>query len=412
MIGLSQNSRQPVLPAAMRNRRRTAAAYVVAMLALAGLGGLMVSFVGLIASQSSAAALKRRSAHAYYIAEAGLNAAIAELNAGLDYDDDGPGAAAGDFGGGTYEIAAVENAPDDYTLTSVGTYGGTRRAIEAVVQRPSANLLLDALAAITSNGPVETTGNITVDGRDHSIDGLLTGAPGVFGVVGNDSVARRGSSEIGGNGVAPSKESNIFDDFHTWADGVDNDGDGATDEEPFDGVDNDGDGEIDEDVNSYPTGPDVALGLPPGILKAIAQMSGTYFATEGALNSCIAANGGNVPGGKILYLEADEWLPADFGTELNEEPSIFVMHNESGTSLLKNLHGQFKGLLLADHIVHINANAQVLGAVMSFGDELYGNDLGNGNADVKYSSEVLGSLPSNPAGDHFLLRSWREVASQ
>lgn len=361
----------------LKNRSR-ASAYMAAMASLTVLAGLTVSFVTLIASQSASALTKRQSARAYYIAEAGINAALAELNANRDYAGDGPGNTTGNVAGGSYVVTAVENAPDDYTLTSVGTYNGQQRAIQVVAQRPSGNIRFNALAAITSNNPVWTTGSITIDGRDHSINGVLSG-PGVWGIVGSSTVTRAGNSAIGGLGIPPTRNSDVFLQFYNWGD------------------------------DGYPNGPDAALGLPDGTLKQIAEASGTYFDSQSALNEYITANGGNVPGGKIIYAEIDAWLPSKLGTSMNEEPSILIVHNSSNNAMMQNLHGQFKGLIFADWIVHINSNSVILGAIMSFSAQYYGTIYGNGNADVLYSSEVLANLPSNPFSERFLVRSWREV---
>jgi len=401
------------IPLVLRYKMQCASAYVAVMLCLTVMACLTASFAGLTTYQSSAALTRRQSTRAYHIAEAGVNMAIAELTVGQDYNGDGIGTLPStDFGGGSFQVAAVLNAADDYTLTAVGTCADMARSIQVVVQKPQANLSYDGLAAVTANGPVWTVGTITIDGRDYSMDGVLTGDPGVWGITTTDTVTRQGASKVGGQGEAPTTESNIFAELFAWNDGIDNDGDGAVDEEDNDGIDNDGDGDVDEDVNGYPQGPDAALSIPPGSLKSIAQMCGTYFATAAELDAYVAANGGNMPGGKIVYCEDEEWLPADFGSDMNAEPSIFILHNDAGTATLKNLHGQFKGLLLVDHVVHVNSNAVVLGAIMSFDSENYGSSYGNGNADILYSSEVLANLPSNPAGNRFFVRSWREVAAQ
>jgi hypothetical protein len=252
-------------------------------------------------------------------------------------------------------------------------------------------------AAITARGPVLTTGSISIDGRNWNQSGTSLNGPGVFGISTTQSFSRSGASTVGGNGVAPAKADgpDIVEQNASWADGVDDDGDGFIDEEAFDGIDNDGDGLIDEDVNSYPNNPDVAFGLPIGSLKQMAMAAGTYFSSQAAIDAYIAANGGNFPGGQIIYAEFASWLPVNMGSQLNADPTIVIHHIPSGMAVAKNLHGALKGMFITDFVEHINGDFLLVGALMSFAPDAMGNAYGNGNALIKYSSEVLGMLPNS-----------------
>ena len=409
MTGLNHLIRRSSRPGRTRSQ---GSAYFLVMMCLVALAALAVTVLGETYSRSLSSEISLRSARAYCIAESGIWTALAELTGGVDPDDDDLGTVSNVLDGGSFRVTAVENAPGDYTLTSVGTYSSLRRAIEVVTQRRRSLFEYRGRAAITCKGPVLFNGNMAVDGRDRTTNGVLTGDPGVLGVSGKGSVTRQGSAGIGGNGVQPNTTSNVFEALHSWADGLDNDGDGTTDEEPYDGIDNDGDDSVDEDVNSYPNGPDAALKLPPGTLKSVAMLQGMYFSAEVDFIAFLAGNGGEVPGGVVIYLEMNEWGIADFGGAMNSTPSILVIHNNSSTALIRNVKGRFKGLVLADQVDKVNNLAEILGAVMTFSTATSGSIFGNGSGSVLYSSEVLTSLPTNELVRDFVLRSWREVSAR
>jgi hypothetical protein len=268
-------------------------------------------------------------------------------------------------------------------------------------------------AAITAEGPVTTLGTIQIDGRDWDyVGGAVVGA-GVFGISTVGSISNGGSSTVGGNGQAPAKTPapGAQEEFAMWADGVDNDGDGPIDEEAYDGIDNDGDGKVDEDVNEFPQNPDAVVGAPPGTLLQVAQAMGTYFTSQAALEAWIAANGDNIPGGVIVYADFDEWQPVDFGSIMNDPPSIIVHHSAAGDAMMKNIHGEFRGLIICDRVQHLNGDFALLGGLLSLADEAYGNAFGNGSALVRYSSTALGQLPSSGGFNRVSVVSWSRAST-
>jgi hypothetical protein len=371
---------------------------------------LMVSHAGVQASNREYAAVRARIA-----SEEGLHLSIAELRTGVDSDTNGVGTIAFvGLDGRSANASVTDLGGSIWRIHSVAVVDGARLGSEVLAQvLPTESLPFPARAAITAAGPVTTLGNINVDGRDWRGDGSgLTGDPGVFGISSGQSITIGGSSSVGGNGSAPNNPPNpaAVDSFSVWGNGADDDSDGVADEESWNGLDDDGDGLIDEDTSDYPGSPDLLFMLPEGTLAAIAQAAGTHFTTEAAFSSYLSSNGGSVPGGVIIYLAFDEWSPADMGSGFNDPPSVIVHHNPAGTALMKNLHGQFKGLLIADFVEHINGDFMMLGALMSFADDAYGNAFGNGNADVLFSSEVLGNLPAASTKNRVRVLSWRRAA--
>lgn len=387
---------------------------VIVMLLVLVMVGLAYAYM----VQSSSQRIETREStvmeQAFYLAESGAFSAIAELNSGDDADGDGLGVVIAGYAGGDYRTRTTDLGDFAFKLVSVGDYNERERAVEVVAQQTKLQLEGTIRGAITANGAVTTLGSIIVDGRDYDESGTNVVGPGMEGVSSRGNVVIGGSASCGGNGNTPITGANpadgVFEKNASWGDGIDNDGDGLVDEEAFDGIDNDGDGLIDEDIgDSYPQSPDIALHLPPGTLEAAARYSGTYFDDPLKFEEYFLAQGENLPGGQVFYLDFDYITPMNFGTSLNDDPSIIVMHNATGSAEMKNLHGQFKGLIMADVVTHINGDIKIVGAVHSFADENLGNAYGNGNAEVLYSSAVLGRLPLVGVGS-FSIKSWREIA--
>jgi hypothetical protein len=80
----------------------------------------------------------------------------------------------------------------------------------------------------------------------------------------------------------------------------------------------------------------------------------------------------------------------------NADPSIMVIHNDAGTTSVKNTKGYFKGLMIADEINHTSAPGGWIGATFLLSPTAASgaNAFGTGNTPIKFSSEVLGKLPS------------------
>jgi hypothetical protein len=290
-----------------------------------------------------------------------------------------------------------------------------RHGADVLAERiPTGTLSFAPGAAVTANGPVTTLGNITIDGRDWNITGTAVVGAGKFGISTTSTISNSGNSKVGGNGIAPAKPppAGTQQPNANWSDGVNQDADGSVDEEAFDGIDNDGDGQIDEDTHGYPTTPDVQMHLANGTLKAAAIASGTYYTSAAEFDAAVAANGGNVPGGKIIYCDFPTWLPAQLGANFNSPPSIIVHHTAGGTALMKNVHGNFCGLMLCDGVEHLNGDFILLGALQSFAPQSYGNAFGNGNAFVKLCTAALNNLPTAGNAANVRIKGWNRAVAQ
>ena len=349
-------------------------------------------------------------------ADEAIALAVAELKSGVDSGGDGLGTVT--FSGDDdRELSAAATALGGnlFRIHGEGVVPRARSAADVLAEViPSDPLTATLRAAITAEGPVSTLGNITVDGRDWSANGTTLVGPGTFGISSRGAISNGGSSTVGGYGRAPAPPAPLAanEPLATWCDLADNDGDFTIDEEAFDGIDNDGDGRIDEDTNDYPDTPDIMFKLPNGTLKDIAIARGTYFSTQTAYESYRAANGGILPGGQIYFLDFSLWQPANLGADMNAPSSIVVHHNSTANALMKNVHGNFRGIILADFVQHINGDFFVAGGFMSFGDKSIGNAYGNGNAIVRYSSSALSGLPSSSATRSVRILSWQRAAME
>jgi hypothetical protein len=59
---------------------------------------------------------------------------------------------------------------------------------------------------------------------------------------------------------------------------------------------------------------------------------------------------------------------------------------------MREVHGDFKGIIIADKIDHLNSNEYVYGAIVALSEYTSSNIFGNGNPYVRYCSQVLQNL--------------------
>jgi hypothetical protein len=229
-------------------------------------------------------------------------------------------------------------------------------------------------AAITTNNPVSTLGTITVDGRDHDMNGNLISNSGTLGIWTTKTYTQSGSSKTGGTDSAsrvdyePAKPANIktYKTNQVWPGG-------------------------------YPGSPDSiiggpSMGFPEGTLKAIAQsgINGSQYTTNPAtLRSPLSG---------VTYVElasGSSWI----GNPL-EGSGILIVHNSSKNAILKNFNpgtAFFKGLIIADDPVHIHNT--VIGAIIGLSPSpSEGNCIGNGSGNVLFSNEAISTATGQLLG--------------
>jgi Tfp pilus assembly protein PilX len=388
----------------MNSRRRSeqGSALILAVVVTLVVAGLSGSYLTLSVTKKNAAFREVEREKAFYAAEAALAQARYELTANRDYDTPGLGnvtlnGIANTQVSVTFDMNGLTG--NQRRLTAVCTFGGvtttTDRSVEEVVDKPMTQLKGNWLGAIVSEDPLDFNGNVTVDGRDWNMANTAVVGDGVVAAMSGGAITVGGSSALGGNGLAPpgsGATAGSLDANHDW---------GA------DGLDNDMEGTVDQPGETYPTDPDQALGLPTGTLKAAAISSGSYFSSQVQYMAAIALNGNQMLGGKVVYCDFTPSPPFELGSGLNAMPSVLVVHNAASNAIMKNVHGDFKGMILADKVEHINAGTTILGMIQAWGQ--FGNVFGNGASTVRFSSETLSNLPSVAINPLFVRRSFREV---
>ncbi|MGD9201003.1 MAG: hypothetical protein PVI26_05540 [Chitinispirillia bacterium] len=319
--------------------------------------GILIVFAAMSTFTSSTFTMAKTSQRklavsAFNIAEAGKEHAIAALNADLNLavpfsrDSILKNIAMGDGTPGSYTVLCSTNAlKDSIWITSVGSIFDNSTEIDVIcIPGMVAKQINPTInAAITTRSSFSSNGAIVIDGRnwDHISHTIVDG--GISGVRYNGVLDQTGNSRIGGNGNEPIK--NAFPPI------------------------------VDPNGSGNPTTPEEVLGLDPGDLD-------DYIIDtipSGPLNF----------ENKILYISppaGDEiWINPDFGGSTG----ILIFHNEGRTAQLKNIHGDFKGIIIADQIVHINANALIYGAIFTLSPVEGGNTFGNGNSDIRYSQSLI-----------------------
>ncbi len=294
--------------------------------------------------ESRLVAVEQARDKAFYLAEAGIDKKLLEVRA-KNFN----AIAQTTLGAGTYEATYCgpsgtscgdSSNPTIAKITAVGTVGSISKRLVAVIKK---ELPPGAKGAITSNSSVSMNGNIVVDGRDYYENGTLVGGTtDSFGVASGGTVSQGGSNTIGGNGYAPAQPAN-----------------------PAAISEND----------------------PNAIFSSI---EGPLGLLGGDLDQYKVSTPPATPFHGIYYLTTS-WNAPDFGTAADPSTGILIVHNSTNNAELKNVHGYFKGLILTDELVHLNGNADITGAVILH--TMTGNVIGNGNAFIKYSSEVLNNLP-------------------
>lgn len=297
---------------------------------------------GLSFQESRLVQIEKYRNQAFYLAEAGLDKKLQEIRVGNTTN-----ISSTSFSNGTYSVVYDASSK---LMTATGTYQGVTRIVKAKVNK---SLPPGVKGAITAKGDVSFNGSIVVDGRDHDISGTVTGT-GTYGISSGGTVNQGGSATIGGNGFAPTDPANPA--------------------------------AIQENASGATSSPETALGLASGSLDAYKTSTPPTLPMSG-----------------IVYYTGDSWIAPDFGTAENPSTGILIVHNTTGDALLKNVHGNFQGLIIVDDLVHINGDAVITGGVIL--QKSTGNTVGNGSAHVNYSSNVLSNLP---ASDYEIV-SWEDT---
>lgn len=311
----------------MRNEKGIVLAALYMILAVIMV--VLASFYGYAWSEHQGSLRFEQGSQAFFLAESAIDQKITELEVGNPANIQNLALGRGAF-------STTYNAATRIMTGTALVNDSTRQIVVTINQQPA----VAVRAAVAIQGIPQTGGTLTVDGRDYNPNGVLTGGPGVFGVsTTNPTVRQTGSSKIGGSGVAPSR--------------------------PADPV------ALEVNAPAMANTPEAFLGLQPGALDSYktpvlpAVKKGIIYVTQ-SITSLDLSNPDGTPGTGIL-----------------------IVHNDVGNAMMKDLRGNFKGMIITDNILHIHG--VILGAVAAL-DHTTGHQLGNGTGDVLYSSQVLSNL--------------------
>jgi hypothetical protein len=327
--------------------------------------GAIVFAIALVTYSSLRASLRnagtrRTDVCAFTIAEAGKEHGIAQLRAKLARPIANGSATILDsvhFGRaecrGEYSVRCSSNAGRDTVwLRSRGSAGGKSAAIGVVCLRYSifSKLAFTPTAAISSRSAVETFGNITIDGRDWDSTGSRVIGPGLYGVSTCRTFRDQGSASVGGNGNPPVNNGQAAGSVNQLADST-----------------------------NFPKTPEAVLGV-----------------SKGFLDPYIVTSLPTPPFHGIVYLNTNREISFT-AYDLAGSSGILIVHDSSnhsgtGTATMREVHGDFKGIIIADKIDHLNSNEYVYGAIVALSEYTSSNIFGNGNPYVRYCSQVLQNL--------------------
>ena len=296
--------------------------------------------------------MRREKVAALNIAEAGKENFYARLlHEGFTLSPDADELIYNDvvFGGGTYTVRCVTGAdPNMMTIFTDGKEGNNTIRLEILASKTQ-NIPVDGLAArmsgaIITKSDVDLSGNFIADGRDH--DSLGVELPGMatdrFGVYSAKTVTNGGSSTIGGNGQAPIKDIELYEDI-VFKDSV--------------------------PVDSIYIYPETVFGLPIGSLDSFAKPASAY----------------TYPFTGFVYATTDVEKPGTC-------KGILIVHNSTWSATVKFTGGDhFTGLVICDRIDKLKGNSWVRGAVVVLDSSSSGKACG-GTGDILYSRQVLENL--------------------
>ncbi|MBN1760488.1 MAG: hypothetical protein JW863_19320 [Chitinispirillaceae bacterium] len=251
------------------------------------------------------------------------------------------------FGNGMFSVQCITTSNiDTVTVRAWGREGPNCVKLEiraAVTSGLPLNFTGNIGGAVTSRYNVDLTGGITIDGRDYDSLGNHVG-DGVYGISTCMSLSQNGTSKVGGRGVAPVDKDNISTVRSTVCNEM-------------------------APITTAFSSPEAFLGLPAGSLD--------QFKTA-TLDESFEG---------IFYVE-DDVGPL----HLENASGILIVHNSTSTAELKiNSDGNFKGLIICDVMNKINGTVDILGAVVTLGTAK-NSEFGNGDATLRYSSQVLSNL--------------------
>jgi hypothetical protein len=174
---------------------------VIGVILILILAGLASSFMEAGVWESKANVAYAQMSRALYLAEAGANLAIADIDAGGD-GNLGTKDTPVPFGGGGYWTSAVDHGDGSYTITSTGDDSGRRKAVEVVLASKTAEIFSKALFG---QQDLDMSGTVFMDSYDSELGTYASQAVNTHPVTGdtyanaNGGAGSNGNVTVGGN---------------------------------------------------------------------------------------------------------------------------------------------------------------------------------------------------------------------
>jgi hypothetical protein len=320
----------------------------------------MGAFSGLRSSMKTAGN-QRIKGNAFNIAEAGKEHAIALLrldSVALRPNLDSVILSNVPFDVGSYTVRLIANAPmDTLVLRSMGMTATSTSTIEVITSRYHLSLN-EFKGTIMSRSLVNLTGNIAIDGQDWDSSNAAVIGPGTLGIYTCDTVSCGGNSAVGGMGIAPPSKGAAPGSVQTHA-----------------------------DTATFFRSPESVLGVDSGALDKYKSLPTSFYTCD-----------------SITY-----WESFPYSTLVLSGGGILICHDTGYSTILKNIHGSFKGIIIADKIDHLNANMAFLGAIITLSKDPAGNAYGNGTPKVRYCSQILKKVLKRFSMPTIQIVSWKEL---
>lgn len=259
-----------------------------------------------------------------------------------------------------------------WVLESTATKNAFRAEQRIRVARRT--LSIEAPAALTSNSSAGLSGNITIDGRNHTVNGTLDSNDGNTGACDENKPA-----------VTVTDSTKYIDDQGSVA--LNGHSDYASGDPEY----------TTKDESIVYVTPEHVLGLEPGDLDSAIQDAATYV-TPDTLSGLVYVNGdygageagGNeVNGTGILIVHNPLFNPREHDPADPLYDSAKASDAAYAPANLGNINGgTFRGLIIADKIERINGNIDIFGAVVSL-SEIDITLVGTGTAQILYSCTAL-----------------------
>lgn len=298
-------------------------------------------------------------------------------------------------GTGTFSVMAtlIRYSPERWRIDSAGTFSGKTKFVSMWIERLPLTPYIQA--AYTAASPVDLTGNQSIDGRDHALDGTNLGA----GLPGVAVTSTNPMPDVSGSGAIRSTVSGSTVTVDS----------GTVYPSPLPAnypVTNT------LDPNVYPYTPAAALGLDPGVYQPYLDSKATTTipcVIQGLVvldrNFPTGSGGGgcDYSGTGIMILHNPRYDPRFFDpTNPLYSSSTSPVAGQTAAQYRSdsanqpryfnyNASNNFKGIIIADSIGEIGpgitGNANILGAIISL-DRVNGS-VGTGNATIGYSTAAI-----------------------